>query len=64
MLIGIIAVIIFAVLSYGGWLIKRNINYSMDYEQKVIETIQEQNAPLVKRIKVLELEIKTLKQGK
>jgi hypothetical protein len=57
----IIAVIVAIGLAYGGWLLKREINYSMDYKTKVIETIQEQNKPLLKRINALEIEVKTLK---
>ena len=57
----VIAVIVALGLAYGGWVLKREINYSMDYKTKVIETIQEQNAPLLERIKTLEIEVKTLK---
>jgi cell division protein FtsB len=63
-LIKVITILIVIVLGYGGWLLKREINYSMDYQDKVIETIQEQNAPLLERIKTLENEVKTLKEGK
>lgn len=64
LVIKIISVIAALSLAYGGWLLKREINYSMDYKDKVIETIQEQNAPLLKRIKTLENEVKLLKGKK
>ena len=51
---GPVAVLVVIGLAYGGWLIKREINYSWDYESKVKETIQEQIKPLEQRIKVLE----------
>ena len=60
-LVGIVGVGIVGSLAYGGWLIKREVNYSMDYKDKVIQTIKEQDAPLVARIKTLEDEIKILK---
>jgi len=60
-LVGIVGVGIVGSLTYGGWLIERKVNYSMDYKDKVIQTIKEQDAPLVARIKTLEDEIKILK---
>ena len=61
LVIKIVAVIVALGLAYGGWLLKREINYSMDYKDKVIETVLEQQAPLLKRITILENEIKILK---
>jgi len=61
LVIKIVAVIVALGLAYGGWLLKREINYSMDYKDKVIETVIEQQAPLLARIVVLENQIKTLK---
>jgi hypothetical protein len=63
-LIKIITVAFIIALAYGGWLLKREINYSMDYQDKVIGTIQEQNKPLLERIKTLEKEVKILKGRK
>jgi cell division protein FtsB len=60
-----VVIVIFAVgIVYVGWELKRSINYSMSYDDKVIATIHEQNKPLLKRIKVLENEVKLLKEGK
>jgi len=60
----IVAVIIAIGLAYGGWLLKREINYSMDYKDKVIQTIREEQKPLLQRIKTLENEVKILKGTK
>ena len=60
-----LAVIGITGLLYGGWLLKREFNYSLDYKDKVIKTIKEQQKPLVDRLNKLEIEIKNLKkQGK
>ena len=61
-LVYIVVVVAIGGLTYGGWLIKREVNYSMDYKAKVLETINEQNAPLIKRILELEKEVNILKQ--
>ena len=67
-LIRIVVVIVAIGLAYGGWLLKREINYSMDYKDKVIETVHTEVDTkfdeLSKRITVLETEIKTLKAVK
>jgi len=57
----IFVLLITVAIAYGGWLLKRKINYSMNYQNKVIETCQKQNKPLLDRIKVLEKEVKILK---
>ena len=45
-------------LIVGGWMIKRTINYSFDYEDKVIKTVEKKYEQriirLEQRIKVLE----------
>jgi len=64
LLIKIVAIIVTIGLAYGGWLLKREINYSMDYKDKVIETVLELQAPLLERIKTLETEVKLLKGKK
>ena len=61
-IITIIGIVIVGFMIYGGWLIKREINYSLDYKDKVIETIKEQNKPLVARILILENKIKELEK--
>jgi len=61
-IIVILGIVIVGSLAYGGWLIKREINYSLDYKDKVIETIKEQNKPLVARILILENKIKELEK--
>lgn len=58
----IIIFFITGVLSFGGWVIEREINYSFSYEDKVIEILQEQIEPLKLRIKALEGEVKILKK--
>ena len=56
----IVGVIVFVGLfAYGGWMIKRSINYSFDYEDKVIETIEKKYEA---RITALEKEVKILKE--
>ncbi len=64
LLIKIVAIIVAIGLAYGGWLLKREINYSMDYKDKVTETVLELQAPLLERIKTLETEVKLLKGKK
>jgi len=58
---GIVALVVVGSLAYGGWLLKREINYSMDYEDKVIQTIEDKYEA---RITALETQIKLIKEGK
>ena len=60
-IIGIVTFVIVGSLAYGGWLLKREINYSMDYEDKVTETIENKYEA---RITALETQIKLIKEGK
>ena len=57
-ILGTIAFIIAGSLAYGGWLIKREFNYSFDYEDKVTKTVHaemdETIAALKARILILE----------
>jgi len=59
----IVSVVVFA-LAVGGWFIKREFNYSFNYESQVKETIKAEIKPLENRIKQLEKEIKELKERK
>lgn len=45
-----------AILAFGSWYIKREINYSFQYQGKVQEQINNAIAPLQKRIEQLERE--------
>lgn len=41
LLITIVYIVVATSLIYGGFILKRNINYSLSYEQMVKETINE-----------------------
>ncbi len=56
-LVGVVILVIG--LAYGGWMLKRTINYSWDYESKVVETIEKKYE---QRIVALETKIKALEQ--
>ena len=52
-----IAVVIIAGLAYGGWIIKRKINYSWEYESQVKQTVKEEMKILEDRVKNLESKV-------
>jgi hypothetical protein len=56
----LVGIIILGVgLLVGGWMIKRTINYSFDYEDKVIKTVEKKYE---QRIIRLEQSIKVLEE--
>ena len=61
-LLGALVLVLVAGLAYGSWLIKREFNYSFDYEDKVVETVQEQQQPLLVRLKMLEKRVAELEK--
>ena len=58
-IIGFIAIVIVICVSVGVWMIKREFNYSFDYENKVIETIEKKYE---QRITALEIRVKALEK--
>ena len=61
---GIVLTIIVLGIVYGTWLIKRKVNYSFEYEEKVTKTVKEIIDPYEKRILELETRISKLEQQK
>ena len=59
---GIVLTIIVLGIVYGTWLIKRKVNYSFEYEEKVTKTVKEIIDPYEKRILELENRISKLEQ--
>lgn len=61
---GIVMFVMLLVLIYGSWLLRRNVNYSYDYEEKVMKTMKEITDPYEKRILELETRVSKLEQQK
>jgi hypothetical protein len=63
-IITISVILTIAVMSYGGYLLKRTINYNWYYKDAVKETIREEIKPLQNRVLRLELEVSNLKTNR
>lgn len=58
----VIVVVVVLGISFGGWLVRKEINYSFNYQDKVKEEIALAVAPYEKRISALEAEIASIKK--
>jgi hypothetical protein len=59
-----ILILLTAVLAYGGFHLKRTINYNWYYKDAVKETIRQEIKPLQDQINKLQSEIITLKTNR
>lgn len=56
------ALIVVIAVSYGGWCVKRHVNYSWNYQTRVQQEIDIKIKPLIERIDKLETELAELKK--
>jgi len=59
----IVSFLVFLIIIVASWFIRREFNYSIMYEEKVMETAKQAVEPLEERINKLELKIKMLEKN-
>ena len=60
----LLAIAIVLGIVYGIWIVKRKINYSMEYQSQVEAQITEHNKDILKEIEILKSSNKTLEEFK